>query len=82
MQNNIMETKIQIFIEIQKADELNWIVVTENLAKQIRAVYLKLQILPPEQNVILIKNRLFSKPKEDNTLEMLKWVRSPSSWRR
>lgn len=30
-------------------------------------VYLKFQILPAEQNVILIKNRLFNKPKEDNT---------------
>jgi hypothetical protein len=30
-------------------------------------VYLKFQILPAEQNVILIKNRLFNKAKEDNT---------------
>lgn len=31
-------------------------------------VYLKFQILLPEQNVILIKNWLFNKSKEDNTL--------------
>lgn len=48
--------------------ELNKFVITGLLAKKISMVYLKFQILLPEQNGILIKNRLFNKPKEDNTL--------------
>lgn len=48
--------------------ELNKFVITGLLAKKISMVYLKFQILLPEQNVILIKTRLFNKPKEDNTL--------------
>lgn len=47
---------------------MNKFVITGLLAKKISMVYLKFQILLPEQNGILIKNRLFNKPKEDNTL--------------
>lgn len=47
---------------------MNKFVITGLLAKKISMVYLKFQILLPEQYVILIKTRLFNKPKEDNTL--------------